>query len=68
MSEGALADAAGMRLAAVRLGLRAFDELGLVRYQPVPFRAAMLPANKCSLDESPTLRRARRMLAREADA
>lgn len=67
-SESALALAAGMRVAAVRLGLRAFDELGLLRYRPAPFRAALLPAGKCSLDESPALQRARRMLAWEADA
>lgn len=67
-SETALAEAAGMRLAAVRLGLRAFDELGLVSYRPIPFRAAMLPANKCSLSESAELSRARGLLGWEAEA
>ncbi|GHU82358.1 hypothetical protein FACS1894196_0560 [Clostridia bacterium] len=59
LSEGALAQACGMRRAAVRLGLRAFDELGLVTYTPVPFGVLTLPPKKCSLTDSGTLRRAR---------
>lgn len=58
-SERALAEAAGMPLAAVRLGLRAFDELGLVMLTREPFEAVMLPMRKCSLSDSPTLKRLR---------
>lgn len=59
LSERSLADAAGLRVAAVRLGLRTFDDLSLVAYQPVPFSAVVLPPNKCDLMDSETLRAVR---------
>lgn len=58
-SERAVAEAAGMRLAAVRLGLRVFEEMELVAYRPVPFSAELLAPKKVSLDTSETLRRIR---------
>lgn len=58
-SERAVAEAAGMRAAAVRLGLRVFEELALVAYRSVPFSAALLAPKKTSLDTSETLRRIR---------
>ena len=60
-SEKALAQAAGMSAAAARLGLVAFDELGLVLLSRDPFEAVMMPARRCSLSDSPTLRRLRRV-------
>ncbi len=67
-SEAALAEAAGMRLAAVRLGLRVFAELKLVFYRPVPFEAAVLSPRKVSLLDSATLRRARSLCGWEEEA
>lgn len=67
-SERALAEAAGLRMAAVRLGLTAFDELALVTYRPVPFEALLLPPKKCSLEESDTLRGMREAFAWEGMA
>lgn len=64
-SEAVLADASGLRLAAVRLGLIAFGELSLIDYRPVPFAAALLPPRKCSLMDSETLRAVRTAWARE---
>lgn len=64
-SERALAQAAGLRQAAVRLGLRVLAELELVEYRAVPFAAAMLPARKCDLGDSRTLSTIRRTWAWE---
>ncbi len=58
-SESALAEAAGMAKAAVRLSLLAFQELRLIHYQPIPFEASVLPAGKCSLSDSAILQNAR---------
>ncbi|MDR0896941.1 MAG: single-stranded-DNA-specific exonuclease RecJ [Oscillospiraceae bacterium] len=62
VSETALAEKAGMRPAAVRLGLVAFAELKLLSYQPAPFQALLLPPVRCDLADSTALRRARQML------
>lgn len=67
-SERAVAEAARMRVGAVRLGLLAFDELDLIDYQPVPFLAMLRPAKKCSLDESETLSRVRSVFMRKEEA
>ncbi len=67
-SETALSEAAEMRVAAVRLGLRAFEELGLVAYCPTPFTASLCAAAKCSLTDSAVLVRARSLLRREVEA
>lgn len=61
-SERAVAEASGLRLAAVRLGLVAFDELALIEYRPVPFHASLLPPRKTNLEDSETLREVRRAL------
>lgn len=58
-SEKALAQAAGLSAAATRLGLTAFDELGLVLLSRDPFEVVMMPARRCSLSDSPTLKRLR---------
>lgn len=63
-SEAALARAAGLKTAAVRLGLRVFAELNLASYRPEPFEAIVLAPKKCSLDDSTVLRRARQVLGR----
>ncbi len=68
LSESSLAEAAGLRLAAVRLGLRVFDELGLVDYRPAPFAATLKSPVKCDLQSSATLRSARRLTGREEGA
>lgn len=47
--------------------LTAFSELGLLRLSRSPFLVAMLPMNKCRLDDSPTLDAIRRLaLGKEA--
>ena len=58
-SEKALSQAAGLSAAATRLGLTAFDELGLVLLSREPFEAVLMPARRCSLSDSPTLKRLR---------
>lgn len=67
-SELSLAEATGLRVAAIRLGLRTLDELSLVAYTPVPFAAALLPPAKCSLEASETLRTVRDAFAWEGQA
>lgn len=62
-SENALAQAAGMRIAATRLGLQTFAELGLIAYRPVPFEVAMLLPSKCDLKDSLILTHAREKIA-----
>ena len=58
-SEKALSQAAGLSAAATRLGLTAFDELGLVLLSREPFEVVLMPARRCSLSDSPTLKRLR---------
>lgn len=60
-SEKALAQAAGLSAAATRLGLIAFDELGLVLLSRDPFEVVMMPMKRCSLSDSPTLYRLRQV-------
>lgn len=65
LSEASLSRAAGLRIAAVRLGLRVFDDLGLINYRPMPFSVALLPPHKCNLDRSETLRTMRNAFGQE---
>ena len=60
-SERALCEAVRMPPMAVRVGLCAFAELKLALFRPEPFEVALLPAKKCSLSDSPTLTRLRRI-------
>lgn len=57
------ADAAGIDETQARVGLRAFDELKLVRYDESPFLCVPLAPVKCSLGDSPTLGAIRRLAA-----
>ncbi len=52
---GQLSQAAGMSATQARAGLRAFEELGLIRLNLSPFRYTLCPAKKCSLGDSATL-------------
>lgn len=58
------AEAAGLALQQTRTGLHAFRQLRLIDYTESPFRYALLPAQKCSLDESPVLSALRRLAER----
>jgi len=50
------ARAANLPQAQTLTGLQAFHELDLIRLTLHPFSAALLPATKCALDDSPLLR------------
>ncbi|MCL1964422.1 MAG: single-stranded-DNA-specific exonuclease RecJ [Firmicutes bacterium] len=67
-SETALAEAAGLRVAAVRLGLRVFAELLLADYRPAPFEVILLRPRKCDLGDSALLKRMRQAVWQEVSA
>ena len=58
------AEAAGLTEIQTRAGLNAFRQLGLIDYTESPFRYALLPAQKCSLGDSPVLSALRRLAER----
>ncbi|MEA5015840.1 MAG: single-stranded-DNA-specific exonuclease RecJ [Candidatus Limiplasma sp.] len=49
------AQASGMTPPQARVGLKAFHQLGLIRYAESPFAYTLCPAARCSLGESPLL-------------
>ncbi|MBP3648119.1 MAG: single-stranded-DNA-specific exonuclease RecJ [Clostridia bacterium] len=55
------AEASGLTEIQTRAGLHAFRQLGLIEYSESPFRYALLPAQKCSLGDSPVLSALRRL-------
>lgn len=65
LSEAAIAEAAGLRAAAVTLGLCVFEELKLITYRASPFWAMLLPPQKCNLADSAVLTRARNRFCQE---
>ncbi|MBR6028066.1 MAG: single-stranded-DNA-specific exonuclease RecJ [Clostridia bacterium] len=63
-SAGGLGGASGLTAEQTLFGLKAFEQVGLVSLDLEPFRLRLLPARKCSMEESSLIRFARGRLKR----